>query len=72
VNVRLACRARIAGDARVTLAPVVVYSSKIFTRSNEFRTNDDPLGLAIDLGTTTVAAFLSHSRQDWCTPVRQR
>lgn len=57
-NVRLACRARLAGDARVTLTPIVVYSNKIFTRSNEFRTNDDPLGLAIDLGSTTVAAFL--------------
>jgi uncharacterized 2Fe-2S/4Fe-4S cluster protein (DUF4445 family) len=57
-NVRLACRARVIGDARVTLMPVVVYSNKIFARSNEFRTNDDPLGLAIDLGSTTVAAFL--------------
>ena len=37
---------------------VVVYSNKILARSNEFRTNDDPLGLAIDLGSTTVAAFL--------------
>jgi uncharacterized 2Fe-2S/4Fe-4S cluster protein (DUF4445 family) len=57
-KVRLACRARVLGDARVTLLPVVVYSNKIFTRSDAFRTNDDPLGLAIDLGTTTVAAFL--------------
>lgn len=57
-NVRLACRARIVGDAQVTLTPVVVYSNKIFSRSNEFRSNDHPLGLAIDLGTTTVAAFL--------------
>lgn len=57
-NVRLACRARVLGDARVTLLPIVVYSNKIFARSDEFRTNDDPLGLAIDLGSTTVAAFL--------------
>ncbi len=57
-NVRLACRARVAGDAQVTLTPVVVYSNKAFTRSNEYRTNDHPLGLAIDLGSTTVAAFL--------------
>lgn len=57
-NVRLACRARIVGDAQVTLTPVVVYSNKIFARSNDFRMNDDPLGLAIDLGSTTVAAFL--------------
>lgn len=57
-KVRLACRARIVGDARVTLTPVVVYSNKIFARSNEFRTNSDPLGIAVDLGSTTVAAFL--------------
>lgn len=57
-NVRLACRARVLGDAHVTLLPIVVYSNKIFARSDEFRTNDDPLGLAIDLGSTTVAAFL--------------
>ena len=57
-NVRLACRARVAGDAQVTLTPVVVYSNKAFTRSNEYKTNDHPLGLAIDLGSTTVAAFL--------------
>jgi len=57
-NVRLACRARVMGNTRVTLMPVIVYSNKIFARSNEFRRNDDPLGLAIDLGSTTVAAFL--------------
>lgn len=57
-NVRLACRARIVGDAQVILTPVVVYSNKAFTRSNEFKTDDHPLGLAIDLGSTTVAAFL--------------
>lgn len=57
-NVRLACRARIVSDAQVTLTPVVVYSNKIFARSNEFRTTDDPLGLAIDLGSTTVAALV--------------
>jgi uncharacterized 2Fe-2S/4Fe-4S cluster protein (DUF4445 family) len=57
-NVRLACRAKIIGDVQVTLMPIVVYSSKIFLRSNAFRTNADPLGLAIDLGSTTVAAFL--------------
>jgi len=57
-NVRLACRAWVVEDARVTLIPTLVYSNKIFTRSNAFRTSDDPLGLAIDLGSTTVAAFL--------------
>ncbi len=57
-NMRLACRAQVLGDATVTLMPVVVYSNKMFARSNAFRTNDDPLGLAIDLGSTTVAALL--------------
>lgn len=60
VGNRLACRARIAGDARVVLAPVVVYSNKSFKASSRYkRQRDVPLGLAIDLGSTTVAAFLT-------------
>lgn len=60
VGNRLACRAQIAGDARVVLAPVVVYSNKSFKASNRYkRQRDVPLGLAIDLGSTTVAAFLT-------------
>lgn len=56
---RLACRARIKGDARVVLAPVVVYSNKNFRASHRYKRSDTPLGLAIDLGSTTVAAFLT-------------
>ena len=60
VNNRLACRARVEGDAKVTLAPIVVYSNKIFQASNRYkREKNVPLGLAIDLGSTTVAAFLT-------------
>jgi uncharacterized 2Fe-2S/4Fe-4S cluster protein (DUF4445 family) len=60
VGNRLACRARIAKDARVVLAPVVVYSNKSFKVSNRYKRHRDvPLGLAIDLGSTTVAAFLT-------------
>jgi uncharacterized 2Fe-2S/4Fe-4S cluster protein (DUF4445 family) len=60
VGNRLACRARVSGDARITLAPVVVYSNKIFRASNRFRREHEvPLGLAIDLGSTTVAALLT-------------
>lgn len=56
---RLACRARIQTDARVVLSPIVVYSNKNFRRSYRYRRSEAPLGLAIDLGTTTVAAFLT-------------
>ncbi len=56
---RLACRARVQGDVNVTLAPIVVYSNKIFAASDEYKRRDVPLGLAIDLGSTTVAAFLT-------------
>ena len=60
VGNRLACRARIGGDARVVLAPVVVYSNKNFKVSNRYkRERNAPLGVAIDLGSTTVAAFLT-------------
>ncbi len=56
---RLACRARVQGDVTVTLAPIVVYSNKIFRTSDDYKRNDVPLGLAIDLGSTTVAAFVT-------------
>jgi uncharacterized 2Fe-2S/4Fe-4S cluster protein (DUF4445 family) len=60
LNSRLACRARVRDDARVILSQIVVYSNKIFKASSGFKRNDDPLGLAIDLGSTTVAAFLTN------------
>ena len=56
---RLACRARVESDARVVLAPIIVYSNKIFKSSYRYKRTDSPLGLAIDLGSTTVAAFLT-------------
>lgn len=56
---RLACRARIAADTRVVLAPVVVYSNKNFRASRRYKRDDTALGIAIDLGSTTVAAFLT-------------
>jgi len=56
---RLACRTRVTGDVSVTLAPIVVYSNKIFRASDDHRRAGVPLGLAIDLGSTTVAAFVT-------------
>ena len=55
---RLACRARVLGDVSVTLAPIVVYSNKIFRACDDYKREGVELGLAIDLGSTTVAAFL--------------
>ncbi|MBW2561726.1 MAG: DUF4445 domain-containing protein, partial [Deltaproteobacteria bacterium] len=60
LNNRLACRARVQGETRIVLSPIVVYSNKIFKGSSRYKKEKDiPLGLAIDLGTTTVAAFLT-------------
>lgn len=60
VGNRLACRARVQqDDATVTLAPIVVYSNKIFRASTRYKRSLSPLGLAVDLGTTTVAVFLT-------------
>ena len=57
---RLACRFRVYKDTKVILSPVVVYSNKSFHGSNRYKQERDvPLGLSIDLGTTTVAAFLT-------------
>ena len=60
LNNRLACRARVQGETRIVLSPIVVYSNKIFKGSSRYKKEKHiPLGLAIDLGTTTVAAFLT-------------
>ena len=60
LNNRLACRARVEGKTQLVLSPIVVYSNKIFKGSSRYKKEPDvPLGLAIDLGTTTVAAFLT-------------
>ncbi|MFN2282157.1 MAG: ASKHA domain-containing protein [Anaerolineales bacterium] len=60
LNNRLACRARVQGETRIVLSPIVVYSNKIFKGSSRYKKETDvPLGLAIDLGSTTVAAFLT-------------
>lgn len=59
VGTRLACRAHIVGDTEINLAPIAIYSNKIFRASNRYRAAQVPLGLAIDFGTTTVAAFLT-------------
>jgi len=59
VDYRLACRARVLGVASVTLAPIVVYSNKVFRASDDYKRAEAPLGLAIDLGSTTVAAFVT-------------
>jgi uncharacterized 2Fe-2S/4Fe-4S cluster protein (DUF4445 family) len=60
LNNRLACRARVQGETRLVLSPIVVYSNKIFKGSARYRKFPEiPLGLAIDLGSTTVAAFLT-------------
>ncbi len=60
VGNRLACRATIQEDTTIILTPIVVYSNKIFRASSRYkREKEVPLGLAIDLGTTTVAAYLT-------------
>ncbi len=60
VHNRLACRARVQNDVTVSLAPIVVYSNKIFRAGSRYKRDKHvPLGLAVDLGTTTVAAFLT-------------
>jgi uncharacterized 2Fe-2S/4Fe-4S cluster protein (DUF4445 family) len=56
---RLACRARVIGDVEVTLAPIVVYSNKIFRSCDDYKRRGTRLGLAVDLGSTTVAVFIT-------------
>jgi ferredoxin len=44
VGNRLACRARVQDDVKVALAPIVVYSNKIFRASTRYKRSDSPLG----------------------------
>ncbi len=60
LNSRLACRARATSDLRIILSNIVVYSNKSFHGTSSYKRTEDPLGLAIDFGTTTVAAFLTN------------
>lgn len=60
LGIRLACRTKVEDNTKVILSPIVVYSNKSFRSSNRYKEEKEvPLGLAIDLGTTTVAAFLT-------------
>ncbi|OQX64606.1 MAG: hypothetical protein B6I38_00675 [Anaerolineaceae bacterium 4572_5.1] len=60
VGTRLACCAKIDGNTQAVLSPIIVYSNKNFKASNRHkRDRDVPLGVGIDLGSTTVAAYLT-------------
>ena len=60
IGTRLACRARIDGDTQAVLSQIIVYSNKNFKASNRHkRDRDVPMGVGIDLGSTTVAAYLT-------------
>ncbi len=55
---RLACQARILGDVEVTVPTGAVHTDKIFGARIDPDMLEGDLGLAVDLGTTTVGAFL--------------
>jgi uncharacterized 2Fe-2S/4Fe-4S cluster protein (DUF4445 family) len=57
-SLRLACQARILGDVEVTVRAGAVHTDKIFGAKVDARKLKGDLGLAIDLGSTTVGAFL--------------
>lgn len=54
----LACRWRPAGDVTVWLDPATGQNSNIAVHSREIPGGGTGLGLAVDIGTTTVAAYL--------------
>ncbi|MCP4141783.1 MAG: DUF4445 domain-containing protein [Chloroflexi bacterium] len=60
IGTRLACRAQVHGDTQVVLSAIEVHSNKVFRAGNRHkREKSVPLGLAIDFGSTTVAAYLT-------------
>ncbi len=58
-GVRLACQARVLGDAEVWFESEVAFSDKTFSLGYDLSRVSGDLGLAVDLGTTTVAAFVT-------------
>ncbi|HUT52829.1 MAG TPA: ASKHA domain-containing protein [bacterium] len=56
---RLACQTRVQGNAAVELDAAAVSTDKTFSTGVDLETVGGEFGLAIDLGTTTVAAFIS-------------
>jgi len=59
-GVRLACQARVKGNAQISISSKTVVTDKIFSGAGKSAAKlSGPFGIAIDLGTTTVAAFLS-------------
>ena len=55
---RLSCQTKILGDAEIAIVSRTVFTDKIFEGAYPLRELKGPFGIAIDLGTTTVAAFL--------------
>ncbi len=57
-GLRLACQARVMGEAEISLPTGAVVTDKIFSGAYPVESLKGPFGIAVDLGTTTVAAFL--------------
>lgn len=57
-GLRLACQARVMGEAEIWLPTGAVVTDKIFSGAYPVESLKGPFGIAVDLGTTTVAAFL--------------
>jgi uncharacterized 2Fe-2S/4Fe-4S cluster protein (DUF4445 family) len=58
-GIRLSCQAKIMGDAEIALPSEAVVTDKIFSGELPTAGLEGPFGVAIDLGSTTVAAFLA-------------
>ncbi len=58
-GIRLACQTKVLGEARVQMEAPAVFTDKSFSTGADLSKVPGPLGLAIDLGTTTVACFIT-------------
>jgi len=56
---RLACRVELTGDCEVIIEEGAVFTDKSFAPKEDLGAISEELGLAVDLGTTTVAAFIT-------------
>lgn len=60
---RLSCQVLLRGDTEVTIERPAVFTDKSFRATPDLSDIEGPLGLALDLGTTTVGAFIVELEQ---------
>lgn len=59
IGYRLACQVQVLGDVEVVLPSISIHSNKVFRTERGLPPEKEAVGLAVDVGSTTVAAYLA-------------